>query len=73
MFPSSSSPLWEGGQSSNWLSEADIPVVVFPISNDDSLNATMITVSESSIPKTDNLLNDGFQTVGRKQKQKSLL
>ena len=77
MFSSSSSPLRglnhplrEGGQSPNWLSEADIPIVVSPISNDDSLNETMITVSESPIPKTENLPNDDFPIVGRKQKQK---
>ena len=70
MFPNSSSPHREGGQASNWLSEADIPIVVSPISNDDSLNETMITVSESPISETDNLLNEDFQTVGRKQKRK---
>ena len=70
MFPNTSSPLREGGQASNWLSEADIPIVVSPISNDDSLNETMITVSEPPISETDNLLNEDFQTVGRKQKRK---
>ena len=75
MYPSSSSPLREEGQLSNWHSEADIPIAanaiaVFPISSDDSRKYTMITVSEPPSPKTDSQLNDDFQTVIRKQKRK---